>query len=109
MTVRMPAIGIALAGHHAEAHGIRHPRGRRRPEPSAHGPGGDDTPGDPAYLYWMKAKKDKSGFTTFEPHLVDDDSGIGTQFAVEDVDGDGLLDIIVSNKKGVCVIVQERK
>ena len=41
--------------------------------------------------------------------MIDNDSGIGTQFAVADINGDGLPDIIVSNKKGVCVIVQERK
>lgn len=75
----------------------------------AHGPGGDDHPGDPAFIYWMKAKKDKTGFTTFEPQMVDDDSGIGTQFAVEDVDGDGLLDIIVSNKRGTFLFIQGRE
>lgn len=75
----------------------------------AHGPNGDDHPADPAFLYWLKAKKDKSGFTTFEPMMVDDDSGIGTQFTVEDINGDGLLDIIVSNKKGVFVFIQDRE
>jgi hypothetical protein len=75
----------------------------------AHGPGGDDTPGDPAFLYWFKAKTDKSGFTTFDPQMIDDDSGIGTQFAVEDVDGDGLLDIIVSNKRGTFLFTQGRE
>ena len=45
----------------------------------------------------FKAKKDKNGFTTFEPHEVDDDSGIGTQFATEDVNGDGLLDCRINH------------
>jgi hypothetical protein len=75
----------------------------------AHGPKGDDTPADPAYLYWFKAKKDKSGFTTFEPHEIDDDSGIGTQFATEDVNGDGLLDVVIGNKRGVFVFLQQRE
>ncbi len=62
-----------------------------------------------ARLYWLKASKEKDGFTNFTPMLIDDDSGIGTQFAVEDIDGDGHLDVISSNKKGVRVIHQVRK
>ena len=60
-------------------------------------------------VYWFKAKRDKAGFTTFEPQMVDDDSGIGTQFAVEDVNGDGLLDIVISNKRGVFLFLQSRE
>lgn len=71
----------------------------------------------PAMTYWFKANKilvkgkDKQPdreFIRFTPMIIDDDSGIGTQFAVQDINGDNLLDVIVSNKKGVCVIVQER-
>lgn len=72
----------------------------------AHGPGGDDHPADPAFLYILKGKKDKTGFTSFEPIEVDDDSGIGTQFAVADINGDGKPDIIISNKRGVYVFEQ---
>ena len=75
----------------------------------AHGPRGDAGPNDPAYLYWFEAKLDKSGFTTFTPHEIDDDSGIGTQFAIMDMNGDGLLDIIISNKKGVFLFLQVRE
>jgi len=74
----------------------------------AHGPRGDANPNDPAYLYWFEAKRDKNGFTSFIPHEIDDDSGIGTQFAIADMNGDGLLDIIISNKKGVFLFIQER-
>jgi hypothetical protein len=75
----------------------------------AHGPRGDATPNDPAYLYWFEAKRDGNGFTTFLPHEIDDDSGVGTQFAVMDMNGDGLLDIIISNKKGVFLFLQVRE
>jgi hypothetical protein len=60
-----------------------------------------------AFIYWFKAVK-KGGLLTFEPNVIDEDSGIGTQFAVQDINGDGLLDIIVSNKKGTHVILQQR-
>jgi hypothetical protein len=63
----------------------------------------------PAALYWFKNTKGADGITQFTPMLIDDDSGIGTQFEVADINGDGLLDVISSNKKGVRVIVQERK
>ncbi len=34
------------------------------------------------------------------------DTGIGTQFTIADVDGDGKLDIVLSNKKGVNLLLQ---
>lgn len=63
----------------------------------------------PAAIYWFKNTKGADGIAKFTPVLIDDDSGIGTQFEVADINGDGLLDVISSNKKGVRVIVQERK
>jgi hypothetical protein len=63
----------------------------------------------PAMIYWLKASKSADGTTKFTPTEIDKDSGIGTQFVVDDINGDKLLDVIVSNKKGVFVIVQERK
>ena len=63
----------------------------------------------PAAIYWLKNTKGADGIVKFTPVTIDEDSGIGTQFEVADINGDGLLDIISSNKKGVRVIVQERK
>lgn len=74
----------------------------------AHGPKGDADPGDAAVLHWFEARRDRTGFTTFVPHLIDDDSGIGTQFAVIDINGDGIPDIVVSNKRGVFIFEQVR-
>ena len=75
----------------------------------AHGPKGDVDPNDPAVLYWFEAKRSTDGMTTFLPHEIDNDSGIGTQFVVADINGDKLPDIVVSNKKGVFVFEQIRK
>ncbi|MBI1830074.1 MAG: VCBS repeat-containing protein [Planctomycetes bacterium] len=74
----------------------------------AHGPRGDAGPNDPAYLYWFQAQRGKDGTITFIPHMIDDDSGVGTSFAIADINGDGLPDVIVSNKKGVHVFLQQR-
>ncbi|HVK14942.1 MAG TPA: VCBS repeat-containing protein [Gemmataceae bacterium] len=63
----------------------------------------------PAMLYWFKATKGSDGVTSFKPMPIDDNSGVGTQFVVADINGDKLLDVVVSNKKGVCVIEQVRK
>jgi hypothetical protein len=43
------------------------------------------------------------------PHLIDDNSGIGLSFVVQDINKDKLPDIIVSNKKGVFFFEQEKK
>ncbi|MHC4116648.1 MAG: FG-GAP repeat domain-containing protein [Planctomycetota bacterium] len=64
-------------------------------------PGGKD----PAMLYWFELRRGGSG-PEFIMHVIDDDSGVGTQFEVVDVNADGTLDIVTSNKKGVRVFLQ---
>src|SRR5262249_7780789 len=59
-------------------------------------------------LYWFEAKKSKDGITTFTPREIDNDSGIGTQFVVDDINGDKLPDVVTSNKKGTFVFEQVR-
>jgi hypothetical protein len=50
-------------------------------------------------LYWFERRGGVR--PEWVPHLVDTDSGVGLQVLVEDLDGDGLVDIVVANKKGV--------
>jgi hypothetical protein len=67
----------------------------------AHGPTGDKEPDAPAVLYWFEVRRDGKGGVAFIPHLIDDDSGVGTQIAAVDLNGDGRPEILASNKKGV--------
>lgn len=60
----------------------------------------------PAKLYWFEAARGADGLVKFTPHEIDDQSGIGTQFEVTDFNGDGLLDIVSANKKGVFLFEQ---
>ena len=54
---------------------------------------------DASVLYWFEFKPGKN--PVWIPHQVDDNSGVGLQVLVQDINKDGLTDIIVSNKKGV--------
>jgi len=67
-------------------------------------PGGKD----PAMLYWFELRRPQKGKVEFTMHVIDDDSGVGTQFEVTDLNGDGRPDIVTSNKKGVYIFRQRR-
>lgn len=75
----------------------------------AHGPKGDVRPEDPAMLYWYELKRGKDHRVEWVRHEIDNDSGVGTQFVVADVNGDGRPDIVIANKKGVFVFEQTGK
>jgi len=59
----------------------------------------------PAVLYWYESADEKDN--RFKPHLIHDDSGVGTQVLAKDVNDDGRPDVIVSNKKGTYVHLKE--
>ena len=73
----------------------------------AHGPLKDDEPEAAPVLYWFQLKRDGKGGAEFIPHLIDDDSGVGTQVTVGDLNKDGKADVIVANKKGVFAFTQK--
>ncbi len=72
----------------------------------AHGPKGDINPSDPAVVVWYELKRNGREVTWIR-HEIDNDSGVGTQFVVADINRDRRLDVITSNKKGVRVFLQE--
>ena len=74
----------------------------------AHGPNGDVNPNEPAVMCWFELTR-KDGKPVWIPHVFDHDSGVGTQFEVADVNGDGLLDVVTANKKGASYFEQARK
>jgi hypothetical protein len=69
--------------------------------------GRDPGANEPAVVYWFEIGKKKDGRWRLSRHVVDEDSGLGTQFEVADLNNDGRMDIIGSNKKGVFVFVQQ--
>jgi hypothetical protein len=67
----------------------------------AHPPGVDVGSEEPSWLVRYERRGD-----AWVRQVVDEESGVGTQFEVRDVDGDGLEDIVVSNKNGVFLFRQ---
>jgi len=57
-------------------------------------------------LYWFEFKPGKE--PEWIPHPLDDDSGVGLQVLAQDMNQDGLPDIIVCNKKGLFLFEQIR-
>jgi len=74
---------------------------------NGHDPGGND----PVVMYWYDVRRAKGSPPQFIPHEIEAgrDTGVGTQFLMKDVNGDELIDVILSNKKGVNILVQQRK
>ena len=70
--------------------------------------GKDPGSAEPAMLCWFELRRPGKGKCEFHLHEIDRDSGVGTQFEVCDLDRDGLLDVVTSNKKGVYAFVQRR-
>jgi len=69
---------------------------------------GDDGINDPAVVCWFESRRE-GGRPRWIRHDIDSDSGVGLHFQIIDLDGDGLLDIVTSNKKGVYLFRQVKK
>lgn len=72
----------------------------------AHGNKGDPEPNAPAVLWWFELQR-QGNEVTYLPHLIDSDSGIGTQFTVTDLNNDEKLDVVVGNKRGAFVHIRQ--
>jgi HEAT repeat protein len=69
---------------------------------------GDDGIDDPAVVCWFEMKRE-NGKLSWIRHDIDFASGVGLHFQIVDLNGDGLRDIVTSNKKGVYVFMQEKR
>ncbi len=70
--------------------------------------GRDPGEDDPPVIAWYELSRE-AGKPKWTRHEFDDNSGVGTQFEVHDMNGDGLLDVIVANKRGVFYFEQVRE
>lgn len=65
----------------------------------------DPDPYGPAVLYWYRTVRNPKadGGAEFVPELIHNRSGVGSQFVVSDLDGDGAPDIVTSCSKGTFI------
>ncbi len=68
--------------------------------------GNDPGEREPAVIYWYEYKPGK--LPSWTRHEIDNDSGVGLHVTVEDINGDGLVDIVTGNKKGVHLFTQQK-
>ena len=69
--------------------------------------GHDVAENEPPYLVWFETQVAKqSNVLKFVPHIIDDDSGVGTQITICDLNGDAKLDIVSCSKRGINALLQ---
>jgi hypothetical protein len=75
----------------------------------SHGRTGDPDRNDAAVLYWFRLVRGADKSVDYVPYQIDNQSGVGTQVVVGDINGDRLPDIVVGNKRGTFVHLHEKK
>lgn len=71
----------------------------------AHGPSGDPGAAGKPVVYAFLLRRSAEAGVSFKPLLLDDDSGVGTQFVAQDINRDGLPDFLSVNKHGIAVLL----
>ena len=75
----------------------------------AHGPSGDADPSGTPVLYAFLLRRGPNHSVSYEPRLLEDTTGVGTQLIAADVNGDGRPDFVVGNKRGTAVLLSQKK
>jgi FG-GAP-like repeat len=71
--------------------------------------GGDPGAYDPVVMYWFEVIRARGQQPKIVPHQITAGlgTGVGTQFEIHDMNRDSKPDIVLSNKKGVNVLLQK--
>lgn len=71
--------------------------------------GADPGAEEPVLMVWYEIQKTKGQKPDFVRHEIKEglNTGVGTQFLVKDINNDKRPDIVLSNKKGVNVLIQK--
>ncbi len=62
-----------------------------------------------AVVYWFELQRGADGAVDFVPHLADGEAGIGRGLVVDDLNKDGLIDIVCGGMKGANVLMHAAK
>jgi hypothetical protein len=91
--------GMALVDVNGDGH-MDLVTGKRYYAHNGHDPGAED----PSVLAWFEYKPGKQ--PQWILHEIDRDSGVGLHVTTQDMNKDGLVDIVIGNKKGVFLFEQ---
>jgi len=73
----------------------------------AHGPKGDPDPNGTPVIMAFLLRRGLDHTVRFEPQVIDEASGVGTQIVSADINHDGKPDLIAANKRGAFVFINQ--